>query len=60
MNSDIPELRRREIYEALVKARQSGDKMYAYTVAKQFVMTVVRVEAIEQEGSKKHWVLSGL
>lgn len=54
---DIPEERRRAIFAALGEARAIGQTLDAarYAVARKFVLTILRVEAIEQEGLARGW-----
>ena len=53
----LTESRRRAIYVTLAEARAVGLKRDAalYAVAKKFVVTVMRVEAVEREGLAKGW-----
>jgi hypothetical protein len=54
---DIPEERRRAIFTALCDARAAGQALEAarYAVARKFVLTILRVEAIEREGLARGW-----
>jgi hypothetical protein len=56
--ASIPEDVRRKIFTALIEARNAGVKPEAarYAVARRFVVTVLKVEAIEDEGEAKKWV----
>jgi hypothetical protein len=57
---NVPESRRREIYAALGRAKAKGLEPDAarYAVAREFVLTVLKVEAVEEEGAGRGW-LSG-
>jgi hypothetical protein len=54
---DIPEARRRAIYVALAEARRAGldTDDVRYAVARMYVLTILKVEAIEQEGLDRGW-----
>jgi hypothetical protein len=54
---DTPEPRRRDIFSALIQALKAGAEPDAarYAVARQFVLTVLKVEAIEDEGRANRW-----
>jgi hypothetical protein len=57
---DIMESRRRAVFAALAKAKAGGLKGGAahYAVARTYVLTVLKVEAIEQEGLDRGWPTS--
>jgi hypothetical protein len=54
---DIPEVRRRAIFTALGNARATGQapEVARYAVARKFVLTILRVEAIERDGLARGW-----
>jgi hypothetical protein len=54
---DVPETRQRAIFTALGEAAAAGQPPEAarYAVAKKFVLTILKVEAIEQEGLARGW-----
>jgi hypothetical protein len=53
----VIESRRRAIYAALAEAASAGLGADAarYAVARKFVLTIVKVEAIEKEGFSRGW-----
>jgi hypothetical protein len=55
--ADIPEARQRAIFTAVGEARAAGQapEVARYAVAKKFVLTILKVEAIEQEGLARRW-----
>jgi hypothetical protein len=57
---DIPEPRRRAVFAAVAKAKDAGRSTDAalFSVAKEHVLTVLKVEAIEQEGLDRGWPTS--
>jgi hypothetical protein len=58
---NIPEARRRAVFAALAKAKAAGLSTDAalFAVAKEHVLTVLKVEAIEQEGLAHGWNTGG-
>jgi hypothetical protein len=54
---DVPEPRQRAILTALGEAAAAGQSPEAarYAVARKFVLTILKVEAIEQEGLARGW-----
>jgi hypothetical protein len=54
---DVPESRQRAIFTALGEAAAAGQTPEAarYTVARKFVLTILKVEAVEQEGHAREW-----
>jgi hypothetical protein len=56
---DITESRRRAIYVALSEARLAGLDVDSarYSVARKFVLTIMKVEAIEAEGDARGWAM---
>jgi hypothetical protein len=54
---DVPEARQRAIFTALGEAAAAGQSPEAarYAVAKKFVLTILKVEAVEQEGLRLGW-----
>jgi hypothetical protein len=54
---DVPESRQRAIFTALGEVAAAGQSPEAarYAVAKKFVLTILKVEAIEQEGLTHGW-----
>jgi hypothetical protein len=57
VTSHIPEPRRRLIYVALAEARCAGQGIddAHYAVARKFVLTIQKVEAIGREGFDRGW-----
>jgi hypothetical protein len=57
LTARIPEPRRGLIYVALAEAKQAGQDAddARYAVARKFVLTIQKVEAIENEGSDRGW-----
>jgi hypothetical protein len=56
-NQDVPEARPRAIFTALGEAAAAGQTPEAarYAVAKRFVLTILKVKAVEQEGLAQGW-----
>jgi hypothetical protein len=54
---DITESRRRGIYVALAEATRAGLDIddARYSVARKFVLTIVKVEAVQKEGFDRGW-----
>ena len=56
---DIPVYRRRQILRALsvAKAAGRGADEARFAVAREYVVTVMKVEAVEVEGLAKGWIV---
>jgi hypothetical protein len=58
---DIPGPRRRAVFAAVAKAKAKGRSTDAvlFAVAKEHVLTVLKVAAIEQDGLARGWTTGG-